>query len=113
MNNCFPTFIEVLKDQTGEPHLIEDNLTSVDFLEGFNFETRTALIQNEPASHSTKMNEMDSISVGQLIATFESVVGYYASIYNVISYHHPGAKAEKKATGNGIDIQILLLTCFI
>jgi hypothetical protein len=92
LNTYFPSFIDVHKEQTGERRSTDNDLTSVDFLEGFYLGTRLTLTQKEPAFIIKTINEMNSTSFGLQIATFESVVDCYAIIDNVIFYYDPREK---------------------
>jgi len=97
VNNFFVTFIEVLRDQVGEPALVEDNFTSGDFLQGFFLGTRSALHDNGRESITLTIDEVSPTSVGMLIALYERAVGLYASLVNINAYHQPGVEAGKKA----------------
>lgn len=103
--NFFVTFIEVLKDRNGSSLLVEDGITSGDFLFGFFQGTRTALYENGRESMTLTINEVDAYTVGVLIALFERAVGFYASLININAYHQPGVEAGKKAAGTVIALQ--------
>ena len=103
--NFFVTFIEVLKDREGSSLLVEDGITSGDFLFGFFQGTRTALYENGRESMTLTINQVDAYSVGVLIALFERAVGFYASMININAYHQPGVEAGKKAAGTVIALQ--------
>jgi len=105
LNDFFATFIEVQKDQFGEPVFTETDATSGDFLQGFFLGTRSALTENKRESITITVNDIDSKTVGMLIALFERAVGFYASFINVNAYHQPGVEAGKKAAGNVLVIQ--------
>jgi glucose-6-phosphate isomerase len=105
LNNFFITFVEVLKDQSGEPVFTEPDATSGDFLEGFLLGTRSALAENGRESITITVNEVNYNVIGMLIALFERAVGYYASLVNINAYHQPGVEAGKKAAGNVLTIQ--------
>jgi glucose-6-phosphate isomerase len=105
LNDFFVTFIEVQKDQLGEPLLTEPEATSGDFLEGFFLGTRSALAENSRESITLTVKEVDAAMVGTLIALFERTVGFYASLVNINAYHQPGVEAGKKAAGNVLTIQ--------
>jgi glucose-6-phosphate isomerase len=105
LNNFFVTFIEVQKDQAGEPLFTEPETTSGDFLHGFFLGTRSALAENGRESISITVNDVDSSTVGLLIGLFERAVGFYASLVNINAYHQPGVEAGKKAAGNVLKIQ--------
>jgi glucose-6-phosphate isomerase len=109
LNDFFATFIEVLHDQNGPALEVEPNTTSGDFLHGFFLGTRQALAENDRESITITIDKVSPFSVGLLIALFERAVGLYASLINVNAYHQPGVEAGKKAAGNIIAIQRLLL----
>jgi glucose-6-phosphate isomerase len=112
LNDFFVTFIEVLKDQSGEPVITEPDVTSGDFLEGFFLGTRFALAENNRESLTITIQEVTPKSVGLLISLFERAVGYYASLVNINAYHQPGVEAGKKAAGNVIELQRQILKLF-
>ena len=103
--NFFVTFIEVLKDRDGSSQLVEEGITSGDFLFGFFQGTRTALYENGRESMTLTINQVDAYTVGVLIALFERAVGLYASLININAYHQPGVEAGKKAAGTVIALQ--------
>ena len=103
--NFFVTFIEVLKDRNGSSQLVEEGITSGDFLFGFFQGTRTALYENGRESMTLTINQVDAYMIGVLIALFERTVGFYASLININAYHQPGVEAGKKAAGTVIALQ--------
>jgi glucose-6-phosphate isomerase len=103
--NFFVTFIEVLKDRDGNSQLVEEGVTSGDFLFGFFQGTRTALYENGRESMTLTIKQVDAYTVGVLIALFERAVGLYASLININAYHQPGVEAGKKAAGTVIELQ--------
>ena len=107
--NFFVVFIEVLKDRRSESILVEDGVTTGDFLSGFYLGTRDALYENGRESISITVDEVSPFSVGALIALFERAVGLYASLININAYHQPGVEAGKKAAGAVIDLQLQIL----
>lgn len=109
-NDFFATFIEVLRDQNDPSLMVELKVTSGDFLHGFYLGTRQALAENQRESVSISIKNVSSFSTGVLIALFERAVGFYASLVNINAYHQPGVEAGKKAAGNVIEIQRLILT---
>ena len=109
-NDFFATFIEVQKDQVGNPVYTEPDATSGDFLQGFFLGTRTALSDNHRESITITVNDIDAKVVGLLIALFERAVGFYASLVNINAYHQPGVEAGKKAAGNVLTLQREILT---
>jgi len=109
LNNFFVTFIEVQKDQLGDPIFTEPETTSGDFLHGFLLGTRSALAENGRESVTITVNEVNAQTVGLLIALFERAVGFYASFVNINAYHQPGVEAGKKAATNVLAIQIAII----
>ena len=105
LNDFFVMFIEVKKDQLGEPVFTEPDTTSGDFLEGFLLGTRSALAENNRESITITVDDVNPFTVGMLIALFERAVGYYASMININAYHQPGVEAGKKAAGDILTIQ--------
>jgi len=109
LSNFFVTFIEVLKDERHPSLIVEPDVTSGDFLNGFYLGTRQALAENGRESMTLTIKEVSPFAVGMLIALFERAVGYYASLVNINAYHQPGVEAGKKAAGNVIAIQRRIL----
>ena len=109
LNDFFATFIEVQKDQLGEPVYTEPDATSGDFLQGFFLGTRSALAENDRESVTITVTNIDSKVIGMLIALFERAVGFYATLVNINAYHQPGVEAGKKAAGNVLAIQLKIL----
>ena len=98
VNNFFATFIEVRKaEDNPNPQEVEPAITSGDFLQGFLRGTRQALAQNQRASLTLSIAELNAFTLGLLIALFERAVGLYASLINVNAYHQPGVEAGKVA----------------
>jgi glucose-6-phosphate isomerase len=105
VNNFFATFIEVLKDRAGAAMLVEDGVTSGDFLSGFHQGTRTALHEKGRESMTLTVPDVSAATVGKLIALYERTVGLYATLVNINAYHQPGVEAGKKAAGAVIALQ--------
>lgn len=105
VNNFFVTFIEVLKDRSGESIQVENGITSGDYLFGFLYGTRDALSENGRESMTITVQRLDAETIGALIALFERTVGLYAYLININAYHQPGVEAGKKAAGTVIEIQ--------
>jgi glucose-6-phosphate isomerase len=105
LNNFFVTFIEVQKDQVGEPVFTEPDASSGDFLEGFFLGTRSALAENDRESVTITVKEVNATTIGLLIALFERAVGFYASLININAYHQPGVEGGKKAAEKVLEIQ--------
>lgn len=109
LNDFFATFIEVQKDQIGDPVFTEPDATSGDFLEGFFLGTRSALAENGRESITITISDVNPSTVGLLIALFERAVGLYASLVNINAYHQPGVEAGKKAAGTVLAIQVEII----
>ena len=109
-NDFFATFIEVLKDRSGEDLMVEDSVTTGDFLFGFLVGTQEALTWSDRESMAITIPQVDASTVGALIAVFERAVGFYASLIQINAYHQPGVEAGKKAAGEVIDLQLRILS---
>jgi glucose-6-phosphate isomerase len=105
LNNFFVTFIEVLHDRNGKSALVEDSVTSGDFLNGFLYGTRQALHDGGRESITITIDKIDAGSIGALIALYERAVGFYASLININAYHQPGVEAGKKAAEDILILQ--------
>ncbi|MCF3648775.1 glucose-6-phosphate isomerase [Synoicihabitans lomoniglobus] len=112
VNNFFVTFIEVLKDRSGDSIEVNKGVTSGDYLQGFLLGTRDALSEKDRTSVTLTVNDVSPRTIGMLIALYERVVGFYASLIGINAYHQPGVEAGKKAAGGVIalknDIQTVL-----
>jgi len=101
VNNFFVTFIEVLKDLDKPLYEVEPGVTSGDYLQGFFLGTRDALSEKDRWSVTLTVPDVSPRTIGMLIALYERVVGYYASLVGINAYHQPGVEAGKKA-GNAV-----------
>ncbi len=106
LENFFVTFIEVLRDRAGASIEVEPEVTTGDYLEGFLLGTRPALYENGRESVTLTIPEVNSFTVGAIIALFERSVGLYASLININAYHQPGVEAGKKAASAVIALQL-------
>lgn len=109
VHNFFVTFIEVLKDRSGESLEVEPNITTGDYLQGFYLGTRDALYEKGRQSITLTLDAVSPESVGQLIALFERAVGYYANLVNINAYHQPGVEAGKKAAAAVLELEVAAL----
>ena len=107
--NFFVTFIEVLEDRKAPSLMVEPNVTSGDYLDGFLLGTRGALYENGRESVTLTIRNTSPFAVGVLIALFERAVGLYARLVNVNAYHQPGVEAGKKAATIIIALQLKVL----
>jgi glucose-6-phosphate isomerase len=105
VNNFFVTFVEVHRDRNGRSPLVEDGVTSGDFLHAFLQGTRNALSENGRESMTITIELLDPRSLGALIALYERAVGLYAGLVNINAYHQPGVEAGKKMAGVVISLQ--------
>jgi glucose-6-phosphate isomerase len=108
VNNFFITFIEVLQDRATPAMDVEPGVTSGDFLQGFYLGTRDALSEKDRWSVTITLPDVSPKSVGMLIALYERVVGFYASLVGINAYHQPGVEAGKKAAGGVIALKLKL-----
>ncbi len=106
VNNFFVTFIAVMQDQHGKPLMVQDGVTSGDFLQGFWLGTRQALHEKGRESLSLTITDVSAFTIGVLIALFERAVGFYSSLVNINAYHQPGVEAGKKAANAVIALQL-------
>ncbi len=110
VDNFFVTFIEVLKDRTGDSLEVEaGGVTSGDYLQGFLLGTRDALAEKGRHSVTLTVADVSPRSLGLLIALYERAVGLYASLVGINAYHQPGVEAGKKAAGAVIALRARLL----
>ena len=110
VNNFFVTFIEVLKDRDAKASLeVEPGVTSGDYLQGFLLGTRDALSEKGRASLTLTLPDVSPRSLGMLIALYERVTGFYASLIGINAYHQPGVEAGKKAAGAVIALKLRLM----
>jgi glucose-6-phosphate isomerase len=105
VKNFFVTFIDVMKDREGGAFEVEPGITSGDYLQGFYLGTRDALTEKDRWSVTLTLTEVSPASIGKLIALYERVVGFYASLVNVNAYDQPGVEAGKKAATGVIALQ--------
>lgn len=105
LDDAFVTFIEVQVPHNPSNVLVEDQLTSNDFLEGFFLGTRAALTEVQRPSITLTLKHLNEQSLGALIALFERAVGFYASFVRINAYNQPGVEAGKKAASHFLDLQ--------
>jgi len=105
VKNFFVTFIDVLKDREGARFEVEPGITSGDYLQGFYLGTRDALSEKDRWSVTLTLSEVTPEMLGKLIALYERVVGFYASLVNINAYDQPGVEAGKKAATSVIALQ--------
>ena len=106
VHNFFVTFIEVLKDRTGEAIAVDAQGNSTgDYLQGFYLGTREALYEKDRESLTVTLLEINPQTIGQLIALFERAVGLYAHLIHINAYHQPGVEAGKKAASSILQLK--------
>ena len=105
VNNFFVTFIDVLKDRETASMMVDNGITSGDFLNAFLLGTRDALTERGRESLSITIERLDARSLGSLVALYERAVGFYATLINVNAYHQPGVEAGKKMAGEVVHLQ--------
>jgi len=107
INNFFVTFIEVLKDHDAKTSVeVDPGITAGDYLQGFYLGTRDALSEKDRHSVTITLPDVSPRAIGLLIALYERVVGYYASLIGINAYHQPGVEAGKKAAGGVIALKL-------
>ena len=108
-DDFFVTFVEVLKDRENKSIEVEPQVTSGDFLQGFLLGTRDSLFQKGRASLTITLEELNSRTLGALIALFERAVGLYANLIGLNAYHQPGVEAGKLAAADVIKLSVKIL----
>ena len=106
VNNFFVTFIEVLRDRTGASLEVDPGVTCGDYLQGFLLGTREALGEKGRVSVTVTVPDVSPRTIGLLIALYERVVGFYASLIGINAYHQPGVEAGKKAAGGILALKL-------
>jgi glucose-6-phosphate isomerase len=104
-DDFFVTFVEVLRDRTEKSVLVEEDVTTGDYLHGFLYGTRAALCEKDRQSITITLNELNARAVGVLIALFERAVGLYAELIDVNAYDQPGVEAGKQAAQHMLELQ--------
>jgi glucose-6-phosphate isomerase len=104
-NNFFVTFIEVLRDRSGQSVEVQPGVTSDDFLHAFLQGTRKALWENGRESITITLERLDAAALGALIALFDRAVGFYARLININAYNQPGVEDGKVAAEEVVSIQ--------
>jgi len=106
VNNFFVTFIEVLRDRAGASLEVDPGVTCGDYLQGFLLGTREALGEKGRVSVTVTVPDVSPRTIGLLIALYERVVGFYASLIGINAYHQPGVEAGKKAAGGILALKL-------
>ena len=106
IDNFFCIFIELL-DTPNNLNIF--NLENPkDYLSGFMQGTRSALSSQGRQSITITLKELNSFTLGALIALFERTVTFYAELVDVNAYDQPGVEAGKKAAADVIASQLAL-----
>lgn len=108
-DNFFVTFIQVLKERDGVSPIIGENSTSGDYLQAFLMGTRKALALKGRASITVTLEELNSFTIGVLLALFERTVSMYAYLVNINAYHQPAVELGKAGAGEIIALKNQLL----
>ena len=106
IDNFFCVFIELLDSPSNLNYFDLDN--PKDYLSGFMQGTRSALSSQGRQSITITLKELNSYSLGTLIALFERTVTFYAELINVNAYDQPGVEAGKKAAADVLKSQLNL-----
>ncbi len=106
IDNFFCVFIELLDSPSNLNYFDLDN--PKDYLSGFMQGTRSALSSQGRQSITITLKELNSYSLGALIALFERTVTFYAELINVNAYDQPGVEAGKKAAADVLTSQLNL-----
>jgi glucose-6-phosphate isomerase len=110
VDNFFATFITARDDGVeGPPLEVEPQVTSGDYLLGFQLGTRRALVEKGRRAVTISIPRVDARTLGGLIALFERAVGFYATLVGVNAYHQPGVEAGKKAAKSVLELQRAIL----
>lgn len=104
-DNFFVTLIEVLKDREGRSPSVAENSTSGQYLQAFLLGTREALTKKGRESITITVKEVDTYTIGVLIALFERAVSIYAILVGINAYHQPAVEMGKKVAGEAIRIK--------
>ncbi len=105
----FVCFVRVLEIGTASDIEVEAGITSADFLHGFWLGTRRALAENGRPSLTITLPEFGPKELGMVVALFERVVGFYASLAGINAYHQPGVEAGKRGAAEALALQSRVL----
>ena len=81
------------------------DFTSGDYLSGFLYGTRQAMLENGRPTLTITIREVTPASIGVLVALYERAAGFYASLIGINAYHQPGVESGKKAATRILMIQ--------
>ena len=105
----FAVFLRVL-DPEADNWEVEPGVTAGDYLMAFQEGTAKALSGTGRPSLRITVNRFNARILGALIALFERTVGYYGAMLGINSYHQPGVEAGKKAAGELLEAQAVVLS---
>jgi glucose-6-phosphate isomerase len=106
-DNCFLTFVPVLRDRAASGLGAEGVDALGDHLFGGFQGTRDALYESGRDSVTIALPDVSPRSVGALIALFERTVGLYAELIDVNAYHQPGV--NKAMAAGSMELQAAVL----
>lgn len=95
-NNFSTHFITVRESRQDQGFLPNGNLTG-DYLHAFYAGTASALRAKGRYSLTISLPRVDAFYLGFLIALYERMVGFYASMAGINAYHQPAVESGKKA----------------
>ena len=105
----FAVFLRVLDPETDNWE-VEPGVTAGDYLMAFQEGTAKALSGTGRPSLRITVDRFNARILGALIALFERTVGYYGAMLGINSYHQPGVEAGKKAAGELLEAQAVVLS---
>lgn len=108
IDNTFTVLVNVCRQQNDLP-LESESRTIADYLFGFSVGTRLALKSKHRNAITVTIHDDSPFSIGVLIALFERIVGFLASLLNINAYHQPGVEAGKLAAEEIVRLKIKVL----
>ena len=97
-DDFFATFIEPLRDAA--VYEIDPPLTMGDYLHGFKHGLIRALRAKKRKVIDLVLPELNTNTLGMLVALYERAVAFYAELININAFHQPGVEAYKKASND-------------
>ncbi|MCA8971540.1 MAG: glucose-6-phosphate isomerase [Planctomycetes bacterium] len=108
VEDFFACFVRVLSPG-GSSLEVDPGVTSADYLHGFWLGTRRALAEQGRRSLTITVPQLGARELGMLVALFERVVGFYASLAGINAYHQPGVEAGKRGASDALALRAVLL----
>lgn len=106
-DDFFATFIELMKD--ADTLKITDDINMGDYLHGF-LEGLSLALRNKGRQVITiKVPEINTYTLGMLIALYERAVAIYAEFININAFHQPGVQAYKLAAKGVLELRAKVL----